>query len=63
MLPHKDGGVVNPNLIVYGTANLRVVDLSIVPIHVSAHVSSLEVLTSVPGSQRLGDDVGPECSL
>lgn len=38
MLPRADGGVVSPSLVVYGTANVRVVDLSIVPIHVSAHV-------------------------
>lgn len=25
MLPHEEGGVVNPNLLVYGTANLRIV--------------------------------------
>ncbi|KAL8277202.1 hypothetical protein RQP46_010375 [Phenoliferia psychrophenolica] len=41
MLPRADGGVVSPSLVVYGTANVRVVDLSIVPIHVSAHVNPL----------------------
>jgi hypothetical protein len=38
MLPRSDGGVVDPKLIVYGTSNVRVVDLSIVPLHVSSHV-------------------------
>ncbi|KAM0751714.1 alcohol oxidase [Meredithblackwellia eburnea MCA 4105] len=41
MLPRADGGVVSSKLIVYGTSNLRVVDLSIVPLHVSAHVQSV----------------------
>ncbi|KAF7367190.1 Choline dehydrogenase [Mycena sanguinolenta] len=37
MLPEKDGGCVDPTLKVYGTANLRVVDASIIPINISAH--------------------------
>lgn len=38
MLPRKLGGVVDPNLLVYGTANLRVVDASIMPLEVSSHL-------------------------
>ncbi len=37
MLPEEEGGVVDRNLIVYGTSNLRIVDASIIPILVSAH--------------------------
>ncbi|TFY61039.1 hypothetical protein EVG20_g7209 [Dentipellis fragilis] len=37
MLPKSDGGVVDPNLKVYGTKNLRVVDASIIPLHQSCH--------------------------
>lgn len=37
MLPKEKNGVVDPNLKVYGTSNLRVVDLSIVPMHFAAH--------------------------
>ncbi|KAJ7773739.1 alcohol oxidase [Mycena maculata] len=40
MLPEKDGGCVDPSLKVYGTANLRVVDASIIPINISAHLQA-----------------------
>ncbi|KAJ7067610.1 GMC oxidoreductase-domain-containing protein [Mycena amicta] len=40
MLPEKDGGCVDPSLRVYGTANLRVVDASIIPVLISAHVQA-----------------------
>jgi len=39
MLPKEKGGVVDASLKVYGTTNLRVVDGSIFPISMSAHVS------------------------
>ena len=38
MLPRNLGGVVDTNLIVYGTNNLRVIDASIMPLQVSAHL-------------------------
>lgn len=41
MLPRSNSGVVDSNLLVYGTSNVRVVDLSIVPLHVSTHPQSL----------------------
>ncbi|WVR08765.1 hypothetical protein IAU60_005823 [Kwoniella sp. DSM 27419] len=37
MLPKDSGGVVDTSLIVYGTSNLRVIDTSIAPLHLSAH--------------------------
>lgn len=37
MLPKADGGVVDPDLKVYGTTNIRVVDLSVVPLHFASH--------------------------
>lgn len=38
MLPEDMGGVVDTRLIVYGTSNLRVIDSSIIPLHISAHL-------------------------
>ena len=38
MLPKDSGGVVDTNLIVYGSANLRVIDASIMPLQISAHL-------------------------
>lgn len=37
MLPQELGGVVDPDLRVYGTQNLRVVDASIFPVHMATH--------------------------
>ncbi|KAF9262839.1 alcohol oxidase [Marasmius fiardii PR-910] len=37
MMPKELGGVVDERLVVYGTSNLRVVDLSILPIQLSTH--------------------------
>lgn len=38
MLPKDSGGVVDTTLTVYGTQNVRVVDASIMPLHVAAHL-------------------------
>ncbi|KAK1228942.1 hypothetical protein PQX77_008007 [Marasmius sp. AFHP31] len=40
MLPREKNGVVDTHLKVYGTTNIRVVDLSIVPLHISAHTQA-----------------------
>ncbi|KAI1738091.1 hypothetical protein F4680DRAFT_459964 [Xylaria scruposa] len=37
MMSRDLGGVVDPELRVYGTANVRVVDMSIIPLHFSGH--------------------------
>src|ERR1700748_449213 len=39
MLPKSLGGVVDPNLRVYGLANVRVADASVFPLEFAAHVS------------------------
>ncbi|KAF7789456.1 hypothetical protein EIP86_000401 [Pleurotus ostreatoroseus] len=41
MLPRKKDGVVDANLKVYGTQNLRVVDLSVIPLQIAAHPQSM----------------------
>ncbi|KAL2031807.1 hypothetical protein VTO58DRAFT_107158 [Aureobasidium pullulans] len=41
MMPRDDGGVVDSNLLVYGTQNVRVVDASIFPIVPAAHLESV----------------------
>ncbi|KAF4583987.1 hypothetical protein EYR40_002485 [Pleurotus pulmonarius] len=40
MLPEEDNGVVGPDLKVYGTENLRIVDASILPIQMSSHIQT-----------------------
>ncbi|KLO09498.1 alcohol oxidase [Schizopora paradoxa] len=40
MMPRELGGVVDTNLKVYGTQNVRVADASIIPFPVSAHMSA-----------------------
>ncbi|KZV68660.1 GMC oxidoreductase [Peniophora sp. CONT] len=40
MLPLEDDGVVDNDLKVYGTENIRVVDISIVPLQISAHLQT-----------------------
>ncbi|KXG50149.1 Glucose-methanol-choline oxidoreductase [Penicillium griseofulvum] len=40
MLPEKQGGVVDANLLVYGLTNVRVADASIIPISLSTHLMS-----------------------
>ncbi|WFC99585.1 hypothetical protein MYAM1_002330 [Malassezia yamatoensis] len=41
MLPRNEGGVVNNQLKVYGTSNVRVVDASVPPISFSCHLMSV----------------------
>ncbi|THV04738.1 alcohol oxidase [Dendrothele bispora CBS 962.96] len=40
MAPKEIGGVVDTNLLVYGTSNLRIVDASVMPIIFAAHIQA-----------------------
>ncbi|EFQ31494.1 GMC oxidoreductase [Colletotrichum graminicola] len=40
LLPRVEGGVVGADLRVYGTTNLRVVDMSVVPVILSGHIQT-----------------------
>jgi choline dehydrogenase-like flavoprotein len=40
MMPRKLGGVVDSNLKVYGTSNLRVIDASVIPFQISGHLTA-----------------------
>jgi len=51
MMPLALGGVVNTTLVVYGTANVRVVDVSVVPLSLSAHMMA----TAYGISERAAD--------
>ncbi|KAJ7456815.1 alcohol oxidase [Mycena galericulata] len=51
MLPRVKGGVVNSSLKVYGCKNLRVVHISIVPLHVSAHTQTLAYAVAEQGAK------------
>lgn len=52
MLPRDQGGVVDANLLVYGTTNLRVIDASIAPTAVSAHL-----MTATYGIAEIGAQI------
>lgn len=40
MMSKDLGGVVDPNLTVYGTSNVRVIDASVLPFQVCGHLTS-----------------------
>ncbi|KAF8868345.1 alcohol oxidase [Infundibulicybe gibba] len=53
MLPRADGGVVDSNLQVYGTHNLRVVDVSILPMELSCHTQAMAYVIGEKGADIL----------
>jgi choline dehydrogenase-like flavoprotein len=56
MLPANKGGVVSPKLLVYGTENVRVIDASIIPLHVSAHIQRTTLGVAEFGAKLVLDD-------
>lgn len=53
MLPKEKGGVVDSNLKVYGTTNVRVVDASIFPTHVQGNIVSLVYAVAEKGADLI----------
>ncbi|KAI9170815.1 GMC oxidoreductase family protein [Paramyrothecium foliicola] len=56
LLPKKDGGVVDTRLKVYGTQNLRVIDASIIPVLVSAHITTAVYGIAERGAELVIED-------
>ncbi|WFD03091.1 hypothetical protein MOBT1_001780 [Malassezia obtusa] len=56
MLPRGDGGVVGADLKVHGTRNLRVVDASVPPISLSAHLMSITYGIAEIAAEMISND-------
>lgn len=59
MMPRSVGGVVDDNLKVYGTSNVRVVDASVLPFQVCGHLVS----TLYAVAERVSDIIKQESPL
>ena len=57
MMPRDQGGVVDPRLKVYGTRNVRVIDASIVPLHVRGNTVSLTYAIAEKGADLIKEDM------
>lgn len=58
MLPRDRGGVVDPRCRVYGTANVRVVDASVIPFQTNGHTSSTVYAVAERCSDLMKSDLG-----
>ncbi|RAL05397.1 GMC family oxidoreductase [Aspergillus ibericus CBS 121593] len=56
MLPRELGGVVGTNLRVYGTRNVRVIDASVLPMHLSGHLTSTLYAVAERAADLIMDD-------
>ncbi|KAL9578863.1 MAG: hypothetical protein Q9212_005447 [Teloschistes hypoglaucus] len=63
MMPRDQGGVVDPRLKVYGTKNVRVVDASIVPLHVRGNTVSLTYAIAEKGADLIKQDMNGTASV
>lgn len=61
MKPREDRGVVDARLNVYGVANLKVADLSIVPKVVGTNTYSTALLIGEKAAMIIAEDLGIEC--
>ncbi|KIY68013.1 GMC oxidoreductase [Cylindrobasidium torrendii FP15055 ss-10] len=58
MKPREQGGVVDPRLNVFGTTNLKVVDLSICPDNLGTNTYSSALLVGEKGADLIAEDLG-----
>ncbi|KAJ6622056.1 alcohol oxidase [Mycena sp. CBHHK59/15] len=58
MLPLEDGGVVDTRLKIYKTTNIRVVDISIIPLHIGAHTQATAYALGELGADVIKGNVG-----
>ena len=58
MKPREQGGVVDPRLNVYGTTNLKCVDLSICPDNLGTNTYSSALLVGEKGASLIAEDLG-----
>jgi len=58
MLPEEYGGVVSPRLKVYGTSNLRVVDVSILPLQLATHLAGTAYAIAEQAADMIKADYG-----
>ncbi|EPQ28815.1 uncharacterized protein PFL1_03618 [Pseudozyma flocculosa PF-1] len=56
MMPRAKGGVVDERLRVHGTANVRVADASIIPLHVSSHIVSAVYAVGEKAAHMIKED-------
>lgn len=56
MLPKNEGGVVDERLRVYGVKNLRVVDASIIPLHIRGNITSAVYAIAERASDMIKED-------
>jgi len=56
MLPRNEGGVVDQRLRVYGVKGLRVVDASMMPLHVSSHIQASVYAVAEKGATMIRED-------
>lgn len=56
MMPKADGGVVDERLRVYGVKNLRVVDASIIPLHIRGNIASAVFAIAEKASDMIKED-------
>ncbi|KPV76126.1 uncharacterized protein RHOBADRAFT_49619 [Rhodotorula graminis WP1] len=56
MLPRSEGGVVDSSLRVYGTLNVRVADMSVVPLLPGTHTQSIAYMIGEKASEMILED-------